>query len=305
MSTNTQSQDFKVKLNDVVVRIRDNAPFIIKEEVANGYVPASSYRFDRAGTAADATLPTFNKADYVVKPAGSTQNASKAMAGTAASIFEEKINKVNSADELFTNLNGYAVLDVSKFGDVLAKPAVEPGLLDLETTKAISLALRSLQSGLMNDTSNEAVSAFLLAFLQNLVTYYTSPDLEVKEGYGTYVGYGDKPLLLYGAVKHAVNNAVAGKNVENALRQYARLFTATVINLANNGKLQLNTKVLAQHGVVKRFAPYCLDFVRPNYATYNTNQIRAWQLAQQSAFARKSSANSNTLHNTSELSLKN
>ncbi|QSE37570.1 major coat protein [Citrus associated ampelovirus 2] len=282
-----------VTTGQVVRRRSDQNLFQVRR--ATGVLDGNVYEYIRQGTSADSGLSALPEESYLPDVSGKKETEKPTL------VFEDKINKVKTAEELFQSLNNNAILDLANFSNTLAKPAVEPGMIDLETAKSISLALRNLQQDIMNNSSNEAVSAFILAFLQNLVTYYTSNDMEMKEEYGVHIGFQGEPFLQYSQLRSVVNGAAGTKGYENPLRQYARLFTATAISLINNGKLQLNQKVLAQHGVPKKFAPYCLDFLRPSYNLYNINHIKAWQLAQKTAFNRKTVAASNTLHNTLEL----
>lgn len=312
---------FSIQPRDVIRRISDNTEYIVPVVPAGrvGLAHSDTFVFVRNATAADANLPRLPEADFVqttapsqtsppqpqqpVGPGGRRpgQTEQGTTSGAGVSVFEDKLNKATTAVDLFENLNSSLVLDSKEFGNLLARPAVEPGMLDIDTVKEVSKKLREYQTTLMNDTSNEATAAFLQGFLQCLVTYYTSPDMEVKENFGVHLGFGNNVFLPYAAIKQVVVNAVGSKSSENPLRQYGRLFTATIINLINNGKLQPNYKVLIQHGVPKRFQAYTLDCLRPSYLLYNPNQIRAWQLAQQAAFTRKTGSNQSTLHNTSEL----
>nr|WKL05916.1 capsid protein [Lingue ampelovirus 1] len=300
-----------VNVNDKVSELSTNFSYIAK---LKGKIDTNRLRNDGPSSAADQALPDLPTFDYYsidtdpLSQAASIAGSSSGKQKTAAAspipgegVFEEKLEVVGTGNELFSKLGTTTVLDAKFFGPLVARPGVEPGTMDNFTAENVSKSLRSLQAGLMGDTSNDAMLAFILAFLQNLVTYYTSVDMEVKDEYGVTIGYRGSPFLSYASIKAAVENATTAKSYENPLRQYARLFTGTVISLINNGKLQPNYKVAAQHGVVRRYVAYTLDFLRPNYLLYNPNQIRAWQLAQQSAFSRKTGSNKNTLHNTSEL----
>lgn len=312
------ASQFTVAQNDVVRNVVNNTELLVTK-VGGGALNSAHFTYLRKAAGGDVNLTPVDDALYLQptrppsppptmpRPSGQgggnrpPRREDRPGQGGSMNVFEEKVTNVENAMELFDNLASNLVLSVKAFDGLLAKPAVEPGMMDAESTKAVSDSLRQYQMELMNDDSNEAITAFLLGFLQNLVTYYTSHDVDTKLGFGVHLGYGDNIFLPYAQLKSRVESAVSGKGYDNPLRQYARMFTNTVINLINNGKLLPNYKVLIQHGVPKKFVAYCIDFLRPNYLTYNPNQIRAWQLAQQSAFDRKSSASTSTLHNTKEL----
>nr|BDX29240.1 coat protein [Grapevine leafroll-associated virus 13] len=295
MATPTSPQGITVTQNQVVNQA--GVLYIVKR-AGESRLPFG-YTFVRNGTAADASLPGVPDAAYVVS--SSTPAPVREEVEDKGVVFEEKMTKISDPKDLFLKPSLNQVLDMTKFGSMLPLPTVEPGLMADEDAHLVSEELMKLQQSIMHDTSNEAIAAFVLACFQVVVTYSTSEETELKEQYGAVIGYGDKPVLTLKALYSTIRTAVSGKNYENPVRQYWRKFSPSIISASSVGKIKPNQKVLAQHGVVKRFASYCLDVLRPSYAYYNVRQIRAWQLAQREAFSAVASSNATTLHNTSEL----
>ncbi|AFU08348.1 coat protein [Grapevine leafroll-associated virus 3m] len=184
---------------------------------------------------------------------------------------------------------------------VTHKPKVinEPGKVSVEVAMKINAALMELCKKVMGTDDATAKTKFFLYVMQIACTFFTSSSAEFKEF--DYVETDDGKKIYAVWVFDCIKQAAASTGYENPVRQYLAYFTPTFITATLNGKLVMNEKVMAQHGVPPKFFPYTIDCVRPSYDLFNNDAILAWNLARQQAFRNKTVTADNTLHNVFQL----
>lgn len=284
-------------VGDIVRRDSDSELFVSRR--AGKLIPG--YTVVRKATAAlpvDANRPTLPEQVYTtsVTDEGKDPNVQDKHV-----VSEGKLEKKTDLLEVFKAPSLNTVFDSSSLTKPLVKVESVPGVLSSSLAIKVSEALGNLAVSVAGQSS-EAQLAFVLGMLQGALTFSTSAEADLS-GEDCYVvlDLPNQPKLRPEVVRETINAITNGTSYENGYRQYLRIFSSTTVGLINNKKLTVNSKVMAQHGVTPRFVSHCFDFSRPNYETYNPNQIRAWQLAQDEAFTRKRLSVNTTLHNTREL----
>nr|WNK15233.1 MAG: capsid protein [Grapevine leafroll-associated virus 3] len=181
------------------------------------------------------------------------------------------------------------------------KPKVinEPGKVSVEVAMKINAALMELCKKVMGSDDATTKTKFFLYVMQIACTFFTSSSTEFKEF--DYIETDDGKKIYAVWVYDCIKQAAASTGYENPVRQYLAYFTPTFITATLNGKLMMNEKVMAQHGVPPKFFPYAIDCVRPTYDLFNNDAILAWNLARQQAFRNKTVTADNTLHNVFQL----
>nr|AHB87111.1 capsid protein [Grapevine leafroll-associated virus 1] len=278
---------------------------------ATAYVLKTQYSKPEAGTPEAGfpvvgVLPEENV--FVKGPGGYTLRLSRPSTGQRPGDSEvvrremgDKLKRTFNIAEIFTNPEMNVIFEPPKDMEVSVVVPTGPGLVTPAVATAISTELKNLCAEVMGNTDQKSLTDFFLAMLQLMLTFSTSPDTESKEEYFVNLYSNGERKLTYEKVKGDVVKGAEGSTFENPMRQNARLFSATAVHLILNEKLKPNQKVAMQHGVPKKFLPYTFDFRRPSYSQFSNDAIRAWQLAAESAFGRKSNVTSSVLRNTSEL----
>nr|UYR58730.1 coat protein [Grapevine leafroll-associated virus 3] len=184
---------------------------------------------------------------------------------------------------------------------VTHKPKVinEPGKVSVEVAMKINTALTDLCKKVMGADDAATKTKFFLYVMQIACTFFTSSSAEFKER--DYVVTDDGKKIFAVWVYDCIKQAAASTGYENPVRQYLAYFTPTFITATLNGILVMNEKVMAQHGVPKKFFGYTIDCVRRSYDIFNNDAILAWNLARQQPFRNKTVTADNTLHNVLQL----
>nr|UYR58727.1 coat protein [Grapevine leafroll-associated virus 3]UYR58728.1 coat protein [Grapevine leafroll-associated virus 3] len=181
----------------------------------------------------------------------------------------------------------------------ISKVINEPGKVSVEVAMKINTPLTDLCKKVMGADDAATKTKFFLYVMQIACTFFTSSSAEFKEF--DYVETDDGEKLFAVWVYDCIKQAAASTGYENPVRQYLAYFTPTFITSTLNGKLVMNEKVMAQHGVPPKFNPYTIDCVRPSYDLFNNDAILAWNLATQQACRYKTLTADNTLHNVFQL----
>nr|UYR58736.1 coat protein [Grapevine leafroll-associated virus 3] len=201
-------------------------------------------------------------------------------------------------DKLMKTMRKGIALDIT---GVTHKPKVinEPGKVSVEVAMKINTALTDLCKKVMGADDAATKTKFSLYVMQIACTFFTSSSAEFKEFDYVETDDGKKGIRSVGV--DCIKQAAASTPYENPVRQYLAYFTPTFITATLNGRLVMNEKVMAQHGVPPKFVPYTIDCVRPSYDLFNNDAILAWNLARQQAFRIKTVTADNTLHNVYQL----
>nr|UYR58738.1 coat protein [Grapevine leafroll-associated virus 3] len=188
---------------------------------------------------------------------------------------------------------------------VTHKPKVinEPGKVSVEVPMKINAALMELCKKVMGADDASTKTKFLLYVMQIACTFFTSSSTEFKEF--DYIVTDDGKKIYAVWVYDCIKQAASSTGYEYPVSQYLAYFTPTFITPTLNGKLVMNEKVMAQHGVPPKFCPYTIDSVRPTYDLFNNDAILAWHLPRQQACSDKTVTADNTLHNVFQLLQKN
>nr|UXV25357.1 CP [peony leafroll-associated virus] len=287
-----------VKTGDIIRRLSDNT--VYKAPTSGQLTP--QYEFLRPlaqSLPTDANRPNAPN-DSVTAPAvttGRTENVTDKHV-----VSENKKIKVDDIVGLFKDPSFDSYYDGSSLDKRLTVTTNVPGLMTAEHAKIVSDTILDEAQKLYGKSDGDFTKALILGMLQLALTYSTSPDADMSaESCYVTLDVPGSPKLHGQFIREVVNKAVSGMSYSNPYRQYLRLFAPTTVWLIKNKKLVVNEKVAAQHGVPLKFVAMCFDFSRPDYSTYNINDIRAWQLALNQAVSRKQYSVNTTIHNTSEL----
>nr|AGG08744.1 coat protein [Grapevine leafroll-associated virus 3] len=257
-------------------------------------VVPEKYVFATATLATAAQEPPRQPPAQVVEP----QETDIGVVPESETLTPNKLVFEKDPDKFLKTMGKGIALDLT---GVTHKPKVinEPGKVSVEVAMKINAALMELCKKVMGADDAATKTKFFLYVMQIACTFFTSSSTEFKEF--DYIETDDGKKIYAVWVYDCIKQAAASTGYENPVRQYLAYFTPTFITATLNGKLVMNEKVMAQHGVPPKFFPYTIDCVRPTYDLFNNDAILAWNLARQQAFRNKTVTADNTLHNVFQL----
>nr|QBZ78432.1 capsid protein [Grapevine leafroll-associated virus 3] len=257
-------------------------------------VVSEKYVFATAALATAAQEPPKQPTTQVVEP----PEADIGVVPESETLTPNKLVFEKDPDKFLKTMGKGIALDLT---GVTHKPKVinEPGKVSVEVAMKINTALVELCKKVMGSDDTTTKTKFFLYVMQIACTFFTSSSTEFKEF--DYIETDDGKKIYAVWVYDCIKQAAASTGYENPVRQYLAYFTPTLITATLNGKLVMNEKVMAQHGVPPKFFPYAIDCVRPTYDLFNNDAILAWNLARQQAFRNKTVTADNTLHNVFQL----
>nr|AFP55712.1 coat protein [Grapevine leafroll-associated virus 3]AFP55715.1 coat protein [Grapevine leafroll-associated virus 3]AFP55721.1 coat protein [Grapevine leafroll-associated virus 3] len=311
---------FELKLGQIYEVVPENNLRVRVGDAAQGkFSKASFLKYVKDGTQAELTGIVVVPEKYVFATAAlatAAQEPPKLPQAQVAEPPEAEIGVVPESETLTPNKLVFEK-DPDKFlktmgkgialdlTGVTHKPKVinEPGKVSVEVAMKINAALMELCKKVMGADDAATKTKFSLYVMQIACTFFTSSSTEFKEF--DYIETDDGKKIYAVWVYDCIKQAAASTGYENPVRQYLAYFTPTFITATLNGKLVMNEKVMAQHGVPPKFFPYTIDCVRPTYDLFNNDAILAWNLARQQAFRNKTVTADNTLHNVFQVLQKN
>nr|AFV67457.1 coat protein [Grapevine leafroll-associated virus 3] len=263
-------------------------------ELATIPVVPEKYAFATAALAAAAVVP----ARPAPAPVVEAPETEVGVVPESETLTPNKLVFEKDPDKFLKTMGKGIALDLT---GITHKPKVinEPGKVSVEVAMKINAALMELCKKVMGNDDATTKTKFFLYVMQIACTFFTSSSSEFKEF--DYVETDDGKKIYAVWVYDCIKQAAASTGYENPVRQYLAYFTPTFITATLNGKLAMNEKVMAQHGVPPKFFPYTIDCVRPSYDLFNNDAILAWNLARQQAFRNKSVTADSTLHNVFQL----
>nr|UYR58729.1 coat protein [Grapevine leafroll-associated virus 3] len=310
---------FELKLGQIYEVVSENNLRVSVGDAAQGkYSKQELLKYVKDGTQAELTgLPvvpdkyvfaTAALATAAIVPARPTTPRAQVVPTADIGVVPESetltVNKLvfeKDPDKFLKTMGKGIALDLT---GVTHKPKVinEPGKVSVEASMKINTALTDLCKKVMGADDAPTKTIFFLYVMQIACTFFTSSSAEFKEF--DYVETDDGKKIFAVWVYDCIKQAAASTGYDNPGRQYLAYFTPTFITATLNGKLVMNEKPMAQHGVPPNFFPYTIDCVRPTYDLFNNDAILAWNLARQHPFRNKTVTADNTLHNVFQLLLK-
>nr|UYR58748.1 coat protein [Grapevine leafroll-associated virus 3] len=257
-------------------------------------VVADKYVFATAALATAAIVP----ARPTTSPAQDVPTADIGVVPESETLTPNKLVFEKDPDKFLKTMGKGIALDLTY---VTHKPKVinEPGKVSVEVAMKINTALTDLCKKVMGADDAATKTKFKLYVMQIACTFFTSSSAEFKEF--DYVETDDGKKIFAVWVYDCIKQAAEATGYETPVSQYLAYFTPTFITATLNGKLVMNEKVMALHGVPPKYDPYTIDCVRPSYDLFNNDAILAWNLARQQAFRNKTVTADNTLHNVFQL----
>nr|CAR91976.1 putative coat protein [Grapevine leafroll-associated virus 10] len=202
--------------------------------------------------------------------------------------FESLINGNNTVLNL-TTLNVPRLFNVAIPGVVAGKHKVigAKALWELGKAKGIS-------------ESDRHQVQFLMQVFQDFITHSTSPKVSGSSNRSITGRYDGKDVVVaHDEIKTTLDNSIAAFGYENTLRQFGRAFTAAIVQGISSGKLEVNTKICASHGVPPNYYPYSPDCLHVDARLFGYDASLAAELAKMVAI-NKPSNSSKATHNLYE-----
>lgn len=222
---------------------------------------------------------------------------------------EEAAVPVGNLDELFKFKPTQSRLQRDQLTSFETIEVRAPGLMDPNHCRLVYREIKTLCKNVFLSNDNASELKYIIAIIQGALTYSTC-------NYDTSDEKGDKQQLVivsdgsvdknvsYKEFKTVLRKTVEEYNYSNPVRQFMRWLSTTTTDLIKTRKVRPNYAVLARHGVVSRFIPFCFDYCVMD-ARYNSKDEKISNaLARLSALYQSNKADRykrNDVHNFSEL----
>nr|ACT67480.1 CP [Grapevine leafroll-associated virus Carn] len=207
----------------------------------------------------------------------------------------------NTVDTFEALINGSnAVLNLAKLDVPRLFNVTIPGIVSGPHKVKGARALWELGKAKGISESDKHQVQFLMQTFQDFITHSTSPKVSSSSARTITGKYDGKEVTVaHDEIKTALDNSIASFGYENTLRQFGRGFSAAIVQGISSGKLEVNTKICASHGVPPNYYPYSPDCLHVDARLFGYDASLAAELAKMVAI-NKPSSGSKTTHNLFE-----
>nr|AFD98053.1 capsid protein [Grapevine leafroll-associated virus 5] len=207
---------------------------------------------------------------------------------TTVDTFEALINSSNS------------VLDLSRLELPRLFNVTIPGVVSGKHKVIGARALWNLGKSKGISESDKHQVQFLMQSFQDFITHSTSPKVSSPSNRTITGKYDGKEVTVaHDEIKTALDNSIGSFGYENTPRQFGRAFTAAIVQGISSGKLEVNTKICASHGVPPSYYPYSPDCLHVDARLFGYDASLAAELGKMVAINKPSNSNRAT-HNLYE-----
>lgn len=218
-----------------------------------------------------------------VPPLVGQQTNSQISTSDDSALLSPTLTKLNTTTDLrdLINRESQVAFDLKKdLSNLELKHWQDDRLVVPDVAYAINGRLRKLCVEVLGSSSSEALSAFLIAMLQLMVTYTTVAGITIRPEYKVDFVYKQKNYSLQYA---SVVNAILGPNPtvssDNIVRRYMRYWSPTTIRAIKQGLILPNAVLCARHGLPKQYLAFGFDFTHLDSRYYTADELKAASLA--------------------------
>nr|AFD98045.1 capsid protein [Grapevine leafroll-associated virus 5] len=205
---------------------------------------------------------------------------------------------VDTLEALINSSNG--VLDLSRLELPRLFNVTIPGVVSGKHKVIGARALWNLGKSKGISESDKHQVQFLMQSFQDFITHSTSPKVSSSSNRTITGKYDGKEVTVaHDEIKTALDNSIGSFGYENTPRQFGRAFTAAIVQGISSGKLEVNTKICASHGVPPNYYPYSPDCLHVDARLFGYDASLAAELGKMVAINKPSNSNKAT-HNLYE-----
>nr|WHM41563.1 coat protein [Blackberry dwarf-associated virus] len=205
---------------------------------------------------------------------------------------------VDTFDALINSVNG--VLNLSKLEVPRLFNVTIPGIVSGQHKVKGARALWELGKAKGISESDKHQVQFLMRVFQDFITHSTSPKVSSASNRVITGKYSGKDVTVsHEEIKTTLDNAIAPFGYENTPRQFGRAFTSAIVQGISSGKLEVNTKICASHGVPPNYYPYSPDCLHVDARLFGYDASLAAELAKMVA-VNKPNTSASASHNLYE-----
>nr|AFD98018.1 capsid protein [Grapevine leafroll-associated virus 5]AFD98023.1 capsid protein [Grapevine leafroll-associated virus 5] len=205
---------------------------------------------------------------------------------------------VDTFEALINSSNG--VLDLSRLEFPRLFNVTIPGVVSGKHKVIGARALWNLGKSKGISESDKHQVQFLMQSFQDFITHSTSPKVSSSSNRTITGKYDGKEVTVaHDEIKTALDNSIGSFGYENTPRQFGRAFTAAIVQGISSGKLEVNTKICASHGVPPNYYPYSPDCLHVDARLFGYDASLAAELGKMVAINKPSNSNKAT-HNLYE-----
>nr|AEV89933.1 coat protein [Grapevine leafroll-associated virus 11] len=205
---------------------------------------------------------------------------------------------VDTFEALINSANG--VLDISKVEIPRLFNVTIPGVVSGKHKVLGAKAIWNLGKAKGISESDKHQIQFLMQTFQDFITHSTSPKVSSASNRTITGKYDGKEVTVaHDEIKTALDNSIGSFGYENTPRQFGRAFTAAIVQGISSGKLEVNTKICASHGVPPNYYPYSPDCLHVDARLFGYDASLAAELGKMVAI-NKPSNGSRVTHNLYE-----
>nr|AFD98036.1 capsid protein [Grapevine leafroll-associated virus 5] len=205
---------------------------------------------------------------------------------------------VDTFEALINSSNG--VLDLSRLELPRLFNVTIPGVVSGKHKVIGARALWNLRKSKGISESDKHQVQFLMQSFQDFITHSTSPKVSSSSNRTITGKYDGKEVTVaHDEIKTALDNFIGSFGYENTPRQFGRAFTAAIVQGISSGKLEVNTKICASHGVPPNYYPYSPDCLHVDARLFGYDASLAAELGKMVAINKPSNSNRAT-HNLYE-----
>nr|WEG84601.1 coat protein [Grapevine leafroll-associated virus 4]WEG84699.1 coat protein [Grapevine leafroll-associated virus 4] len=207
-------------------------------------------------------------------------------------------NTVDTFEALINSTNG--VLDIAKLQVPRLFNVTIPGVVSGKHKVLGARAIWNLGKSKGISESDKHQVQFLMQTFQDFITHSTSPKVSSSSNRTITGKYDGKEVTVaHDEIKTALDNSIGSFGYENTPRQFGRAFTAAIVQGISSGKLEVNTKICASHGVPPNYYPYSPDCLHVDARLFGYDASLAAELGKMVAINKPSNSNRVT-HNLYE-----
>nr|BDX29232.1 coat protein [Grapevine leafroll-associated virus 4] len=232
----------------------------------------------------------------------------------------QKVERLRKEKQALDEINSLPVatgrVTVDTFESLISGPNAVLNLSKLEIPRLFNVTIPGVVSGAHKvkgaralwelgkskgiTESDKHQIQFLMQSFQSFITHSTSPKVSSASNRSITGKYDGKDVTVsHDEIKTTLDNSIASFGYENTMRQFGRAFTAAIVQGLSSGKLEVNTKICASHGIPPNYYPYSPDCLHVDARLFGYDASLAAELGKMVA-VNKSSGASDTIHNLYE-----
>ncbi|QSE37571.1 minor coat protein [Citrus associated ampelovirus 2] len=218
---------------------------------------------------------------------------------------EDVAKDVKNLSELVSNTTFDYKIQYSNISDVNVPWIVPPGVMKPDDCKLVFENLKKTIPDIFGGYSQIYENLLIVGLIQGSLTFTTveAEDDSNNKQIVTVIYKDVKYEMDFKALKRIIRSSVLGKYYANPLRQFMKWFSTTTIAMIKSGIVTPNYYLLARHGVVHKFIPYCFDYCVLDARFNNKHQKLSSAMARATAInlRNRTRKHDSEVYNVSEL----